>query len=94
MEWPSTVADDDAVIVHEETTDGPQFVVYGSRGPQFACQTYAEAEARAFAYADHAGAHAWYADARGLQLVSGGDRSIASPTHRHVGVMPTPNQQG
>ena len=78
MEWPSTITTDDAVIVREERPDGLRFVVQGSRGPQFACRTYAEAEARALSYAEHARAHAWYADGRGLQLVGGG----GSPSRR------------
>jgi hypothetical protein len=92
MEWPSTIADGDAVIVREETPDGLRFVVHSRRSPQFTCRTYAEAEARTLAYAEHARAYAWYADGRGLQLVGGGDRPVPSPAHRHVDVTPTPNQ--
>ena len=77
MNWPSTIADGDAVIVPEETTSGRRFVVHGSRGPQFVCRTYAEAEARALSYAEHAGARVWYADACGLQLV---DSFVLAPT--------------
>ena len=80
MEWPSTIAEGDAVIVRDEKPDGLRFVVHGSRGPQFVCRTYAEAEDRALSYAEHAGAHAWYTDVRGLQLIGGGDRSVSSPT--------------
>ncbi len=92
MEWPSTLADDDAAIAREETTDGVRFVVHSRRGPQFACRTYAEAETRAFAYAEHARAHVWYTDKRGFQLVGGDDRPVLSSTHHPVGVTPTPNQ--
>jgi hypothetical protein len=91
MKWPSTLADSDAVIVREETADGIQYVVHGRCGPQLMCRTYAEAEARAFDYAEHARAHAWYADGRGLQLVGGNSRRLSSPTRRHVHVTPAPN---
>jgi hypothetical protein len=89
MEWPSTLADGDAVIIREETADGLQFVVHSRRGPQLACRTYAEAEARALAYAERARAHAWYADVRGLQLIGNGDHAFSSPTRRQVGVTPS-----
>jgi hypothetical protein len=74
VEWASSLPDGDAVIVREETTDGRRFVVHSRRGPQFACRTYGEAEARALAYAARAQTHAWYADGRGLQLLDAGDR--------------------
>ena len=69
MEWLATIAEGDAVIVREDRPDGLRFVVHDSRGPQFACRTYAEAEARALTYTEHARAHAWYAEGRGLQLI-------------------------
>jgi hypothetical protein len=84
MEWPAALADGDAVIIRQETTDGPRFVVHSRRGPQLACRTYAEAEARAFAYAEQARAHAWYVDTRGLQLIGGGDRQVSSSERRPV----------
>lgn len=74
MEWPSALADGDALIVREETTEGPRFVVHSRRGPQVACRTYAEAETRAFAYAERAHAQAWYGEGRGVQLLSRGER--------------------
>ena len=69
MEWPSPASAGDAVVIREETPAGLRFVVHGSHGPQFACHTYAEAEARALAYAEHARARVWHADGPGLQLV-------------------------
>ena len=45
-------------------------MVCGRNGPQFLCQTYAEAEARALSYAQRANATAWYVDSRGLQLLA------------------------
>ena len=90
MEWPSTIAESDAVVVREETPDGPRFVVHSRREPQFMCRTYAEAEARILAYAAHARAHAWYANGRGLQLL-GGPARPESPAARR-GVAPTPGQ--
>jgi hypothetical protein len=82
MEWPSTLADDDAVIAAEETSSGLRFVVYGrSRRAQFACETYAEAAARAVSYAEHACVSAWYADGRRFQLLGTFIRaSLSSPT--------------
>jgi hypothetical protein len=93
MEWPSTIADGDAVIVREETPDGLRFVVHSRREPQFTCPTYSEAEARTLAYAEHARAHVWYANGHsGFQLVGGSTRPASSPTHRRVGAAPTPGQ--
>ena len=69
MEWSSTLADRDVVLVRETTATGPRVVVHGRSGPQFTCRTYAEAEERALAYAEHVHACVWYADARGRQLV-------------------------
>jgi hypothetical protein len=86
MEWPSTLADSDAVIVREETPDGLRFVVHSRRGPQFACRTYAEAEAQTFAYTERARGNAWYADERGLQLIGDRDRAVSSPPRRPGGV--------
>jgi len=94
MEWPLTVADGDAVIVREETTDGPRFVVHSRRGPQLACRTYAEAEARASAHAERTRSYAWYADGRGFQRVGNRDRAVSSPTGRQVGVTPSSKQPG
>lgn len=70
MQWPSTLAESDALIVSNETFGRVRYVVYSCRGPQFVCRTYAEAEAHALAYAERAVAHAWYQDGRRLQLVS------------------------
>jgi hypothetical protein len=69
MEWPSTIANVDAVIVRENTAQGLRFVVHGHRTTLFTCLTLAEAEARTLAYAEQARATVWYASARGLQLV-------------------------
>jgi hypothetical protein len=82
MEWPSTIGNADAVIVRENTSQGPRFVVHGSRAMLFTCRTLAEAEARTLVYAEQAGAHVWYASGRGLQLVvrrSGGIPDRAAP---------------
>lgn len=93
MEWPPTIADGDAVIAREETPDGLRFVVHSRREPQFACGTYAEAEARTLAYAEHARVHVWYANGHGnFQLLSGSARPASSPTRRRVGTAPTPSQ--
>lgn len=71
IDWPSSIADGDAVIVKDDTPDGRRFVVYSRREPQFMCPTYAEAEAKVLAYAAHAHAHAWYANGRGgLEILS------------------------
>lgn len=88
MEWPSSIGESDAVIVREETPDGLRFVVHSRREPQFTCPTYAEAEARTLAYAEHARAHAWYADGRGFQLLGGSARPASSPTRRRVDAAP------
>jgi hypothetical protein len=82
MEWPSTLANDDAVIAAEEISSGLRRVVYGrSRRAQFACETYAEAAARAVSYAKHARASAWYADGRRFQLLGTCVRaSLSAPT--------------
>lgn len=82
MEWPSTVAECDAVIVRDETTAGLRFVVYSRRGPQLTYRTYAEAEARALAHAEHARAHAWYRDGSGFQLLSKTSVPISSSATR------------
>lgn len=92
MEWPSTIADRDAVIVREKTPDGLRFVVYSRREPQFTCPTYAEAEARTLAYAEHARAHAWYADGHGVQLLGRSGGPVSSPTRRRVGVAASRDQ--
>ena len=89
MEWPSSIADGDAVIVREETPDGLRFVVHSRREPQFACGTYAEAEARTLAYTDHARAHAWYTDGHTFQLLDRSARPPLSPTRRRVSAAPT-----
>ena len=82
MECLSTPADGDAVIAAEEKALGLQFIVYGrNRCAQFACETYAEAAARALSYAEHACVSAWYADGRGFQLLGTFVRaSVSSPT--------------
>jgi hypothetical protein len=69
MEWPSSVADGDVVIVREETQEGVRFVVQSRLGARVAYRTYAEAETRAITHVVHARAHVWYADGRRLQLV-------------------------
>ena len=92
MEWPSTLADGDALIVREETTDGPRFVVHSRRGPQLACRTYAEAETRAMAYAERAHAQAWYRDGGGFQLISSGERPGLVARRGAVGGTPSPTQ--
>jgi len=85
MEWPSTVADNDAVIVREETPDRVCFVVHSRRNPQFTCPTYVEAEARALAYARHANAHAWYTNGSGLQLLGSAASPVSPAPPRHSG---------
>jgi len=85
MEWPSTVADDDAVIVREEMPDRVCFVVHSRRNPQFTCPTYVEAEARALAYARHANAHAWYTNGSGLQLLGSAASPVSPPPPRQRG---------
>jgi len=69
MEWPLTIAQADAVIVRENTAEGPRFVVHSRRTTLFTCHTLAEAESRTLAYAEQACVHVWYASGRGLQLV-------------------------
>lgn len=86
MEWPSTLTNGDAVIVREETPAGLRFVVHSRRGPQFTCQTYAEAEGQTLAYAERARGNVWYTDGRGFRLVDRRDRMIPSPAKRQVGV--------
>jgi len=89
MEWPSSLADGDALIVREDTPDGLWFVVYSRREPQFKCSTYREAETRTLAYAEHARVHVWYANGRsGLQLVGKLPRPASSPVRRQDGVAP------
>ena len=84
MEWSSTLADRDVVLVREATPNGPRVVVHGRGGPQFTCQTYAEAEVRALAYAEQAHACVWYADARGRQLVASFVRvALGTPASAH-----------
>jgi hypothetical protein len=70
MEFPVTIGHADAVIVRENTADGPRFVVHSRRAPLFTCGTFAEAEARTLVYAAQARACVWYSSARGLQLVA------------------------
>ncbi len=69
MEWPSAASPGDAVIVRQDPSTGSRFVVHGSHGPQIACSTYAEAEARAGSYAEHARANVWYVEDGQLRLV-------------------------
>jgi hypothetical protein len=69
MEWPSAAAPGDAVIVRQDPSTGSRFVVHGSLGAQIACSTYAEAEARAASYAEHARVSVWYVENGQLQLV-------------------------
>ena len=63
------LAEDDALIVCDDTADAPRFVVHSYRGPQLVCRTFAEAEAHALAYTERARTHAWYRNGRGFQLV-------------------------
>ena len=79
MEWPSTLADGDAMIVREETTDGPRFVVHSRRAPQFACRTYTEAETRAVSYARRARTQVWSKNGHDLRLVNGLAPEAISP---------------
>ena len=69
MEWPSQAAVRDAVIVRQAPSSASPFVVHGSHGAQLACATYAEAEAQATSYAEHARANVWYFERGRLQLV-------------------------
>jgi len=69
MEWPSAAAAGDAVIVRQEPSSGSRFVVHVSRVRQWACATYAEAEAHAASYAERARANVWYVERGRLQLV-------------------------
>ena len=69
MEWPSIASEHDAVIIRDETSPTLRFVVHGSRGPQFACRSYGEAEVRALSYAKHACSRVWYTNGHGFQLV-------------------------
>lgn len=69
MEWPLSASTGDAVIVRQDPSTGSRFVVHGSHGAQIACSTYAEAEARAASYAEHARASVWYVENGRLQLV-------------------------
>lgn len=70
MEWPSSLAESDALIVRDETADGPRFVVHSCRGPQLTYRTYVEAEASAIAHAERGRAHAWYREGCGFHLVT------------------------
>jgi hypothetical protein len=79
MKWPEAASEDDVVIVREDVAAGRRFVVHGSRGPQLVCKSYAEAEAQALAYAEHACTHAWYIEGRRLQLVGSFVRVPVSP---------------
>ncbi len=69
MEWPSTASARDTVIVPEQTSSGLRFVVHSRHSLQLTCRTYAEAEARALSYAEHACGCVWYAGELGFQLV-------------------------
>lgn len=69
MEWSSAATPGDAVIVRQDPSSGSRFIVHGSLGAQIACSTYAEAEARAASYAEHARASVWYVENGQLQLV-------------------------
>jgi hypothetical protein len=69
ISWPLTISDGDAVIVPDQKSLGLRFMVYDRLGVQFACGTYAEAEARALSHAEQQFACVWFADERGLQLV-------------------------
>ena len=94
MDWPSTLADGDVVIVRDETTNGSRYVVHGRCGPQLACRTYAEAEARSLSYAEQSRARVWYADARGLQLVGHHVRAASSPIVRQAAMTPGSKEPG
>lgn len=69
MEWPSAAYPGDAVIVRQGPSAGSRFVVRQSHGPAIGCSTYAEAEARATSYAEHARGNVWYVENGRLQLV-------------------------
>jgi mannose-6-phosphate isomerase-like protein (cupin superfamily) len=69
MQWPSAALPGDAVMVRQDPSTGSRFVVRGNQGPQIACSTYAEAEALAVSYAEHARASVWYVEKGQLQLV-------------------------
>ena len=82
MEWPSAAAAGDAVIVRQDPSSASRFVVHGRHGAQLSCATYAEAEARAASYAEHARANVWYVERGRLQLVcsfSGRPRAQDTP---------------
>ncbi len=80
ISWPLTISAGDAVIVPDQKSPGLRFMVYDRLGVQFACGTYAEAEARALSHAEQQFACVWYADERGLQLVGSCLRSpVLSP---------------
>jgi hypothetical protein len=86
IDWPSSIAENDALIVRDDTPDGLRFVVYSHRAPQFRCPTYAEAEVRTLAYVEQARVHAWFMNGTGrLELIGGPRRSSPSP----VGVVAT-----
>ncbi len=67
--WRAVAAVGDAVIVRQGAQRTARFVVHGSCGPQLDCASYAEAEAHAASYAEHAHASVWYAERGRLQLV-------------------------
>ena len=93
MEWPSAASIRDAVIVRQDPSSGSQFVVHGSQGPQLACATYAEAEARAASYAEHARACVWYVEDGRLQLVCSFVRVRSHRNDRLSKETRTPNGQ-
>ncbi len=70
MDWPSSVAENDAVIVLVLGGSGPQFAVHTNCGAQLLCRTYAEAAAAAVGYARRVHANAWYKGGLNLQLIS------------------------
>jgi len=90
VERPQGVSPEDAVIVRPDPSTEPRrYFVCGNRGPQIACLTYGEAEARAASYAEHARANVWYLENGQLQLVCSfvrghtrdGDRLVGKDAH-------------
>ena len=92
MDWPSGASGGDAVIVRQEPSSGSRFVVHGSHGAQLACSTYAEAEAQAASYAEHARACVWYLEEERLQIVCSfvGVPARARDRLRREALMPDP----
>jgi hypothetical protein len=69
MGWRSAASIGDAVIVWQGAPGRSRFVVHSGAGAPIAYPTYAEAEARAGSYAEHAHASVWYVEHGRMQLV-------------------------